>query len=424
MAAPAHPPESVAQHGAVTRRFAWAMVGLLWFAYLLNYLDRQVVFSIFPVLRSDLHFSNAQLGLVGTMFTWVYSLCMPVTGRLADVVRRDRLVVCSLVLWSFATLGTGLAATAGSFLFWRAVMGVTESLYVPAALATIAVLHPGGTRSKALALHGSAQFAGIVGGGWYGGWAADHIGWRMGIGTLAIAGAVYAVVLWKFFGNAVNQRAAGKRLKAKPGEIFRSRCYWAMALAFFAFCTMLWMLYAWFPNFIYERYHLSMTESGFTATVYLQTSCIAGILSGGVIADWLVRRVRAGRFYLACAGLAAAGPFAFLSLAADSLGVAKSASAAFGFFAGLFIANVFASSYDVISRHNYGLGTGILNLVGGLAGGAAMLAAGVWKSSVGMATLMQWQAVASVSAAILLLFVVMAQFQSDRRKVIADEEIP
>src|SRR5215472_2950875 len=261
MAAPALPPETLTQHGAVTRHFAWAMVGLLWFAYLLNYLDRQVVFSIFPVLRSDLHFSDAQLGLVGTMFTWVYSLCMPVTGRLADRVRRDRLVVCSLVLWSLATLGTGLAASAGGFLFWRAVMGVTESLYVPAALAAIAVLHPGGTRSKALAIHSSAQFAGIIAGGWYGGWAADHIGWRTGFALLAVAGAVYAAFLWKVFPR---QRIEIRHVRraSTPGDIFKSPCYATLAVAFFAFCTMLWMLYAWFPNFIYERYHLSMTESG------------------------------------------------------------------------------------------------------------------------------------------------------------------
>src|SRR5689334_711943 len=190
MASPASPLEAAPNYGGVTARLAWATVALLWFAYFLNYLDRQVVFSIFPVLRSDLGFSDTQLGLAGTLFIWVYSLCMPITGRLADIARRDRLIVSSLVLWSLATLGTGLSTSVPVFLFWRAVMGVTESLYVPAALAAIAVLHPGGTRSKALAVHGSAQFAGIIAGGWYGGWAADHIGWRPGFALLAVAGTL------------------------------------------------------------------------------------------------------------------------------------------------------------------------------------------------------------------------------------------
>jgi len=420
MASPTSPVNAPPGNAGVAPASAWAPVAFLWFAYLLNYLDRQVVFSIFPVLHSDLGFSDTQLGLVGTLFIWVYSLCMPITGRLADLVRRDRLVISSLALWSLATLGTALSTSVPVFLFWRAVMGVTESLYVPAALATIAVLHPGGTRSKALAIHSSAQFAGIVAGGWYGGWAADHIGWRPGFALLAIAGTAYALLLWKVFPR---QRSGVRHAHqaATPADIFKSPCYGTLALAFFAFCTMLWMLYAWFPNFIYERYHLSMTQSGLTATIYLQTSCMAGVLGGGVLADWLVERIRSGRFLIAIAGLAGCTPFAFLSLAAGSLGLAKLSAAAFGFFAGVFVSNVFASAYDVISRQNYGLATGILNLTGGLAGGAAILATGLWKASLGMATLMQWQAIASLAGATLLLLVVVTRFASDRRQALARE---
>lgn len=421
MASPASPLEAVPDHGGVTQRTAWAIVALLSFAYLLNYLDRQVVFSIFPVLRSELGFTDTQLGLVGTLFIWVYSLCMPLTGRLADVLRRDRLVIASLVLWSLATLCTGLSSSAPGFLFWRMVMGVTESLYVPAALATIAALHPGATRSRALAVHNSAQFAGIIAGGWYGGWAADHIGWRRGFTLLAVAGVAYALVLSIALRGTPRVKSSRVERAARPADIFKSSCYWTLALAFFAFCTMLWMLYAWFPNFIYEHYHLSMTASSLTATAYIQISCVAGVLAGGVLADWLAQRIRSGRFLIAVVGLASCAPFGFLSLAAGSLTIAKLSAIAFGFFAGVFIANTFAASYDVISRQNYGLGTGLLNLVGGLAGGAAILAAGLWKASVGMALLMKWQAVASVGAAVLLLFVVISRFAAEHRRALAGD---
>jgi MFS family permease len=421
MASSTSPVDAPRNDPGVSRASAWAPVGFLWFAYFLNYMDRQVVFSIFPVLRSDLGFTDTQLGLVGTLFIWVYSLCMPITGRLADVARRDRLIISSLALWSLATLGTGLSTSVPVFLFWRAVMGVTESLYVPAALAAIAILHPGGTRSKALAIHSSAQFAGIIAGGWYGGWAADHIGWRPGFAVLAVAGTAYAAALWRTFPRAPRVEIRQTLRASTPADIFKSPCYATLALAFFAFCTMLWMLYAWFPNFIYERYHLSMTESGLTATVYLQTSCMAGVLGGGALADWLVLRVSSGRFLSAVAGLACSAPFAFLSLAAGSLAAAKLSAAAFGFFAGWFISNVFAGAYDVISKQNYGLATGILNLTGGIAGGAAILATGLWKASLGMMTLMKWQAIASAGGAMLLLCVVLIRFAPDRRRALAGE---
>lgn len=420
MASPASPPQTTPGPG-VSTRLAWITVAFLWFAFLLNYVDRQAVFSIFPALRSQLGFSDTQLGLIGTLFLWVYSLCMPMAGRLGDLVRRDRLVIASLALWSLATLGTGLSASVPAFLFWRALMGVTESLYLPNALATIALLHTGASRSKALAVHNTAQFAGIIGGGWYGGWAADHFGWRRGFAVLAVVGAAYAVVLWgvfrgmRHFGNRPAPQAA------KPADIFKSPCYWAISLAFFAFCTMLWMLYAWFPTFIYERYHLSMTESSLIATVSLQVSCMAGVLTGGVFADRLVLRIRSGRFLVAVFGLAGCAPFGFLSLAAGSLAIAKLAAGAFGFFAGVFVSNTFASAYDVMSRQNYGLGTGVLNLVGGVAGGAAILATGVLKASLGMEVLMKWQAMASGGAAIVLLLVVMKHFAADHRAALAAE---
>ena len=138
------------------------MVGLLWVAYFINYSDRQVVFSIYPALKKDLHFSNAQLGLIGSTFLWVYALCMAVSGRVADIFPRDRIVIASLILWSLATFGSGTSPSVGAFLIWRGVMGVTESLYVPAAVGLIASLHSGATRSRALSLHSTAQLSGSL----------------------------------------------------------------------------------------------------------------------------------------------------------------------------------------------------------------------------------------------------------------------
>lgn len=400
-------------------RYAWAAVALLWVAYLTNYVDRQVVFSIFPVLRKELHFSETQLGLVGSVFIWVYSLCMPLTGRMADLFRRERVIIVSLVLWSGATLGTALSGSVASFLFWRGAMGVTESLYMPASLGLIAALHPGATRSRALALHATAQFMGIVAGGSYGGWAADHMGWRPGMAALSVWGLLYAAVLWMAAGRLPPLAPAARNAASTPAGIFRSRCFLAMCAAFFFLCVMLWMLYAWLPSYIYERFHLSMTQSGFTATAYLQASSAAGVLCGGWLGDAAGKRIAGGRFYVAAAGLLLSAPFAYLTLAAGSLAGLKAASAAFGLLAGLMMSNHFAATYDVTPERNYGFAAGILNMVGGLSGGAAILLAGLWKESVGTAAIMGWAAAGAVATALVMAATATAFFARDRARAAA-----
>ena len=192
------------------------MVAFLLLTYVLNYTDRQAVFSIFPVLKSELRFSDAQLGLVGTVFNWVYSLSMPVAGRVTDLVRRDRIILASVALWSLATVGTGMSRSVGASLFWRAVVGVTESLYVPATLGVIAVLHPGVTRSRAFSVHATAQFTGIVLGGWFGGWMAEHIGWRTGFYLLGASGVAWVMVLGAYLTGALDAASATEVVAACP----------------------------------------------------------------------------------------------------------------------------------------------------------------------------------------------------------------
>jgi MFS family permease len=397
----------------VSPRLAWLMAALLSIAYLVNYVDRQVVFSIFPVLKRELLFSDAQLGLIGTVFIWVYSLCMPFMGRIADVLRRDRLVLASLLLWSLATFGTGLSSSVQTFLFWRAMMGITEALFMPAALGLVAVWHSGTTRSRALALFATGQFVGIAVGGWYGGWMADHTGWRTGFFWLAALGIGYAVVLRAAFRCAPAKDAPAKRRAAVPLDVLKSRSYLALSAAFFAFCFVLWILLAWLANFIYERYHLSLTESGFRATLFLQSGCAGGVLLGGVLGDQFAKRIPGGRFYVGGGGLFLCAPFAYALPAVDSLASLEFCSAAFGLLGGLFIANLYASAYDVVSDGNYGFAAGALNMIGGLAGGAAIFLTGLFKASLGMAGLIQWGAMASAFAAGIMVALVAVYFRSD-----------
>lgn len=384
------------------------LLAYLWIAFALNYVDRQMVFSMLPALQSDLGFQGARLGLIGSVFQWVYTLSMPFAGRLADVWRRDVLIVSSLVLWSVAALGSGLAGTEASFLGWRGVMAVTESLYYPTALALIASHYPAEERSRALGIHQSAQLFGAAAGGWYGGWAADHVGWREGFRVAAVVGIVYGGVLW--WGLRGARVGAERGAGAAPAGssvlmLVRSVRYVVLCGAFAAFCAMQWIFFAWFPTFLQERFQLSMTESGWNGTVFIQSSAIAGILAGGALADRLRRRWPPARLHVAAGGVLLSAPFAYLTFSATSLNEARAYSAAFGLFGGALAANAFSAAYDVLDSHSRGLAGGVLNMMGGISSAIMIYAAGIWKDSVGFSGLMVGMATVAVGMAVLLMFV-------------------
>lgn len=391
------------------------LVALLWVALALNYIDRQMVFSIFPALKAELQFTDVQLGLIGSIFTWVYSLCMPVAGRLADRFRRDRMIILSLILWSAATAGCGLAGSVTAFLIWRAVMGITESLYYPAAVGVIASTHSAKTRSRALGIHQSAQLFGIIAGGWYGGWMADHWGWRTGFTLAAGAGVLYSLVLAR--GLPAN-RAEPETESVNPFQVgaalFRGRCYLALSAAFFAFCAMLWIFYAWLPNHLVERFGLSMTDSGLRATLFVQLSCAAGVVAGGFLADKLSPTLPPARYYTAAAGMLLSAPFGYLTFAAESLTMATLFSSAYGLTSGLMVANVFAAAFDVIGKKNFGLASGVLNMIGGIAASILIFAAGIAKNTIGFSGLLQYVAAACVLIALVLIAVARRHYLHER----------
>jgi MFS transporter, Spinster family, sphingosine-1-phosphate transporter len=394
---------------------AWVTVGVLWLAFLINYVDRQVVFSIFPALQRDLAFDNRQLGLIGAVFLWSYSFCLPISGRLADLNRRDWLIALSLISWSLATLATGSSRTVSELLFSRMLLGVTEALYLPAAIGLIGTLHAGTTRSRALSVHGTAQVLGIILGSWYGGWMADTTGWRTAFLIMATVGMLYAPLLLFALRGLPRQATTRTTEPVSAFAFLTSATYRALALAFFCFCGLLWMIYAWLPTSLYERFNLSMTESGLAATLYLQTSSAVGAIFWGFLSDrWAV--VRPGARVFVLAGLIlAAGPFAYLTIAAPSLALLKLCSAAFGFFAGGMVGNIFGGVFDIVPVGNHGIAAGTMNMIGGVAGGLGVLFAGEWKNSFGLDRVMLAAAVAAVISAAILMAGARARFSSTLR---------
>jgi MFS family permease len=229
------------------------------------------------------------------------------------------------------------------------------------------------------------------------------IGWRAGLRILALVGIVYAFVLAPAFGGLQKQRCGERSSEAGTRALFRFPLYPALAAAYFCFCGVLWIVYAWLPNLLYERFRLSLSQSGLEATLYIQASCVAGVVAGGWLADRMAPKIPAARLYITGGAMLLSAPFAYLAVAAPSIAQFRLCAVAFGFIAGMNIANVFAAAYDAIGDRSHGLAGGVLTMTGGVSGGVTMYLAGLWKTDLGIPALTAWAVVFTLLAAAVLV---------------------
>ena len=403
-----------------TSRHAALLVAFMWVAYFLNYCDRQAISAMFPVLQSDLEMTDFQLGLTGTIFLWVYGCGCPIAGQLADRFSKRILVVLSLAVWSVVTVATGLATSAVMLLALRAAMGISESLYMPAAVALTANAHPAGKRSRAVALLITAQIAGTVGGSWFGGWMAQQGQWRVAFFVLGGIGLLYAVPYFLFLRTVretTESDAPKNRERLALAEVIRVPTFLMLCVVFPAFLFGLWMIYSWLPSFLFEKFELKLADAAVTATVFLQTATLVGLLCGGILADKLYERTKAARLYLMMASLLLCAPCLYAIGNSDTLYATRVAASAFGLFAGFFMANIFPAAFEVVPADTRASAVGLLNFFGALVSGLAPLLIGLWKKTIGVDLWLSYAAVIYVAAAVVLIVGIHQLFREDYDRV-------
>lgn len=388
----------------------WLLVALLWVVALLNYLDRQVIFSLFPLLRSDLHASNVELGLTSTVFLWVYGLLSPFAGYLADRFGRARVILVSLVVWSIVTWLTGMARNTHELLLARALMGISEACYLPAALALIVESHPERSRSLAAGVHQSGLYTGVIMGGAWGGWMGEHYGWRPVFTILGLFGVVYFVVLLLALRNRDPHVAAASDAPgflASLGTLVRLPGFLLLTVVFTGFAMQNWIVYTWLPVYLYERFGMGLTAAGFTATFYIQVAGFGGILAGGWLADRWSRVSARGRLMTQVLGLGIGAPFLFLTGYTASFPLLITGLIFYGVGRGLYDANTMPVLSQIARPELRATGYGIFNLAGCVVGGVAAAAAGSLKELIGLPVAFQISAVILLCGAGLLWLVPM-----------------
>ena len=400
----------------------WALIAYLWCCYVLNHADRQVIYTLFPALQTEFGLSDTMLGLTGALFLWVYGLCSPVSGVLGDRWPRTRVVTGSLIVWSFFTLLTGFVSNGASLLVLRALLGISESLFMPAAFALMASAHGPETRSKAISIFATSQMAGVAIGGSLSGWLAERFHWRIAFWALGAAGVLFAVPLWRFLRTippSFLSRGSGERADAKSFlALFRIPSLRVVG-GFVAIATFgLYLVYTWLPTFLHDKFSLGLASAGFESSVYPQAGTVLGLLVGGTLADKFYARTHAARFWIILVAFCTAGPALFLLGSLSTLESVRLAAITFGFFSGFISGNQAASAFDVVPAAHRASAVGVLNLLGSGVSGFAPFLGGLARRTVGVDQVMVFTGALYTLTAALVLYGISRHFHADHARAV------
>jgi MFS family permease len=376
---------------------------MLWLVCFFNYADRQSIFSVFPLLKSELGLSDPQLGVVGASFMWVYALIGPIAGWLGDRYSRKRLILGALLFWSLATAATAVCHGFWQLTLCRALGGLGEAFYFPAAMSLIGDYHASATRSRAMALHQSSVYAGTIGGGVCSGWIAQTHGWRPMFVCFGMAGIAIGLLLWGLLREPIRGMAEPRAASPRGGRQRTAILPAALLVSAFIGANFVAMVFlTWMPSYLYRTFHMDLSLAGWNATAYLQMASVLGVLTGGVAADWLGRRQPGARTLTQAVGLFCGVPFLFLTGRTLSVPVLVTAMACFGYFKGIYDANIFAALYDVVRVEVRAGAAGLMNSLGWLGGGFAPVLVAAESARYGMSACLSATALVYLVCAVML----------------------
>lgn len=371
--------------------YPWLVVALLWVVALLNYMDRQMLSTMQDAMKFDIvELQKAEaFGALMAVFLWIYGIVSPFAGVVADRVSRKKLVVGSLFVWSAVTYLMGYASDFTQLYWLRALMGVSEALYIPSALSLIADWHEGKSRSLAIGIHMTGLYVGQAVGG-FGATIAATFSWHSTFYWFGIIGIAYSVVLALLLHDKP-KTAAAVAASPNPATLMKKESLWrglSVVLSTWAFWVILiyfavpslpgWATKNWLPTLFADNLGLEMAQAGPMSTITIAASSFVGVLLGGVMSDkWVLRNIR-GRIYTSAIGLGMTIPALVLLGFGHSVVAVVGAGMLFGIGFGMFDANNMPILCQIISAKYRATAYGIMNMVGVFAGAAVTHLLGKW----------------------------------------------
>lgn len=369
--------------------YPWVVVALLWVVALLNYMDRQMLSTMQEAMKIDiLELNKAEaFGALMAVFLWIYGFMSPVAGIIADRTSRKWLIVGSLFVWSAVTFLMGYASSFEQLYGLRAMMGVSEALYIPAALSLIADWHRDKSRSLAIGVHMTGLYAGQAIGG-FGATAAAAFSWQSTFHWFGIVGIVYSVVLILFLRENPDHIEVEKLESSKVKKsdsiwkglllLFSNISFWVILFYFAAPSLPGWATKNWLPTLFAESLHIPMSQAGPISTITIALSSFIGVILGGLMSDrWVQKNIR-GRVYTGAIGLSLTIPALLLLGFGQGFISVIGAGLLFGIGFGIFDANNMPILCQFVSAKYRGTAYGIMNMTGVFAGAAVTQLLGKW----------------------------------------------
>lgn len=369
--------------------YPWVVVGLLWVVALLNYMDRQMLSTMQEAMKADIvELNKAEaFGALMAVFLWIYGFMSPVAGVIADRISRKWLIVGSLFVWSAVTFLMGYAHNFQELYWLRAIMGISEALYIPSALSLIADWHQGKSRSLAVGVHMTGLYVGQAIGG-FGATAAAAFSWQSTFHWFGVVGIAYALVLVLFLRenrdcSDISERKVVSGDKKTPifkglALLFSNWAFWIILFYFAAPSLPGWATKNWLPTLFAESLHIPMADAGPISTITIAFSSFVGVIVGGILSDlWVQKNIR-GRVYTGAIGLGMTIPALLLLGFGHSFVSVIGAGLLFGVGFGIFDANNMPILCQFVSAKHRATAYGIMNMTGVFAGAAVTEVLGKW----------------------------------------------